>query len=106
MLLVGLFGIFFPLNNGVGIILSMLLSFWCAYGASNFVEMELNVDDRKALIMYPLYLYYVSFAMITIFWYLYIETLKNISQFVFIYILKIFIWKQHFWISYMLWTEL
>jgi len=67
MLIVGAFGILFSLKNAFGIILSMGLSVWSAYCASSFIEMELNVDDRRALILYPLYLYYVSFAMITIF---------------------------------------
>lgn len=69
MLIVGFLGIIVPLQNTFGIILSLSLSAWSAYSASNYLEMMMDLpsNDRKALILYPLYLYYVSFAMITIF---------------------------------------
>ncbi len=53
----------------MGILLSLGLSLWCAYCASNFMEMGMEMVglERRALLLYPLYLYYVSFAMITIF---------------------------------------
>ena len=70
MLLVGLVGIFMKLQNSLGILLSLGLSGWCAYSASAYIEIliKANENDRKMLIGYPLYLYYASFAMITIFW--------------------------------------
>lgn len=69
MLIVALFGIVFSLKNTFGILLSLGISVWCAYTSTNFLELQMSVDESNkwALILYPIYLYYVSFAMITIF---------------------------------------
>lgn len=51
----------------MGVLLGLGLSGWCAYTATGFVGMMMGVGDRGALVGYPLYLYFVSFAMIAIF---------------------------------------
>jgi hypothetical protein len=69
MLILGSFGIFMPMKGTLGITLSFLVSGWSSFAASNFIEglMKQTETDRRALLLYPLFLFYVSFAMIVIF---------------------------------------
>lgn len=69
MLILGFFGIFTSMKGTAGIILSLGISGWSSLAASNFVEamMKQTNQDRKPLLIYPLFLFYVSFAMIIIF---------------------------------------
>lgn len=69
MLILGFFSIFTAMKGPVGIILSLAVSGWSSLAASNFIEalMKQTETDRKILLMYPLFLFYVSFAMIIIF---------------------------------------
>lgn len=69
MLIVGFFGIFLSLKGAVGILLSLAVAGWSSLAASNFVEalMKQTTSDRKFLLMYPLFLFYVCFALIIIF---------------------------------------
>lgn len=69
MLVLGLFGIFVSLKGGPGIFLSLALAFWCSFAASNVMEamMKQTEADRRPLLIYPLFLFYLSFAMIVIF---------------------------------------
>ena len=69
MLILGFFGIFTSMKGTAGIILSLGISGWSSLAASNFVEdmMKQTNQDRKPLLIYPLFLFYVSFAMSIIF---------------------------------------
>lgn len=69
MLLLGFFSIFTLMKGPIGITLSLAVSGWSSLAASNFIEalMRQTDTDRKILLMYPLFLFYVSFAMIIIF---------------------------------------
>ena len=67
MLLLGLIGIFVSLKGEVGIILGIIISIWSAMASSNYIDLMIGGYDRGALITYPLFLFYVSFVMITIF---------------------------------------
>jgi hypothetical protein len=69
MLLLGFIGIFKSLNNGFGVIIGLLIAVWSSSSAGNIVQVLMhNKDkDRKFLLVYPLFLFYVSFSMIVIF---------------------------------------
>lgn len=69
MLLLGFFGIFSSLKSNIGIIISLTVSGWASLAASNIIEslMRQTESNRKPLLIYPLFLFYVSFAMIIIF---------------------------------------
>ena len=69
MLLLGFFGIFSSLKGNMGIIISLAVSGWASLAASNIIEslMRQTESNRKPLLIYPLFLFYVSFAMIIIF---------------------------------------
>ena len=69
MLILGLFGIFFNLKGSIGILISLSIALWASLSAANFMEVYLRQPntDRKALLAYPLFLYYLCFAMIVIF---------------------------------------
>ena len=70
MLVLGLFGVVFSLKSTFGILLSLGISVWSSVSASKFMEclMKLNIEsNKKLLIIYPLFLFYMSFAIIVIF---------------------------------------
>lgn len=43
------------------------MAIWSAMAASNYLEAMIGDYNRKALVVYPLSLFYISFVMITIF---------------------------------------
>jgi hypothetical protein len=64
----GFIGIFISLKSGLGITVALLAAFWASYAAGNFMDALIkDTKDRKALVIYPLFLFYVSFTMIVIF---------------------------------------
>jgi hypothetical protein len=68
MALLGLMGIFVSLKGGLGIIIALATAFWASYAAGNFMDALIkDSKNRKALVIYPLFLFYVSFTMIVIF---------------------------------------
>lgn len=68
MLFLGFFGVFFSLNKGIGTIFALLIALWASYAAGNFMNVLMkDAKDRKLLIMYPLFLFYLSFTLIVIF---------------------------------------
>jgi hypothetical protein len=69
MCLLGVLGIFAHLNGMVGTVFGLALAGWCSFAAGNYVEalMKEPYQNRKLLIVYPLFLFYVSFAMIVMF---------------------------------------
>ena len=68
MLLLGFVGIFVSLKSGLGISVALSAAAWSSYSAGNFMDVLIKDNkDRKGLVMYPLFLFYVSFTMIVIF---------------------------------------
>jgi hypothetical protein len=69
MLILGLVGIFISMKGPIGIGVSLGVSGWSSFAASTFIEglMKQTESNRKILLLYPLFLFYVSFAMIIIF---------------------------------------
>lgn len=69
MLILGFFGIFFSLKGTIGILLSLSIAFWSSLSAGNTLEVYLRQphNDRKVLLVYPLFLFYLCFGMIVIF---------------------------------------
>ena len=70
MLILGFLGIFLSLKGTPGILLSLAIALWSSFAASNIMEclMKQTNNDRKPLLIYPLLLFYLSFAIIVIFW--------------------------------------
>lgn len=68
MLGLGFVGVFFSLNGGVGIVVALMTAVWSSFAAGNFMDVLIkDTKDRKLLIVYPLFLFYVSFTLIVIF---------------------------------------
>ena len=70
MLVLGLFGIVISLKSTVGILLSLAMAVWSSVSASKFMECLMKLDiksDKRLIIIYPLFLFYVRFAIIVIF---------------------------------------
>lgn len=68
MLVLGFFGLFMSLNRGIGTIIALLVALWASYAAGNFMSVLMReAKERRLLIMYPLFLYYLSFTLIVIF---------------------------------------
>ncbi len=64
----GFIGIFISLKSGLGTMVGLGAAFWASYAAGNFMDALIkDTKDRKALVIYPLFLFYVSFTMIVIF---------------------------------------
>ncbi len=68
ILCIGVLGIFFTLKGSIGVALALGAAFWASIAAGNFMDMLIkDSKDRKALIIYPLFLFYVSFVVLVIF---------------------------------------
>ena len=67
MLSLGLLGVFFNLKGPLGVIVALLTATWASFAAGNFLDVLIRVKNRKALIVYPVFLFYVSFTLIVIF---------------------------------------
>lgn len=68
MLGLGAVGVFFSLNGGIGILVALGAAAWASFAAGSFLDVLLkDTKDRKVLLVYPLFLFYVSFTMIVIF---------------------------------------
>jgi hypothetical protein len=67
MLVLAAIGILFSLNTAFGVLSSLLLSGWSSYSAGGMIGLALNRSSGKILIIYPLFLFYLSFALIIIF---------------------------------------
>lgn len=90
MLILGGLGIIFTLKGTLGILISLSIAFWSSLAAGNTLEVYLREphNNRRVLIIYPLFLFYLCFAMIVIFWQTKLIFVSFISSFKFI-----FIWK-------------
>lgn len=60
-------GIFLDMNNLIGYALSALSIFWSTYSASGFFIAVLKLDNVRALIAYPLAMFYSVFVLMAIF---------------------------------------
>ena len=68
MLGFGFVGIFLSVKSGVGIVVALAVSAWSSIAAGNFMDVLIkDTKDRKGLVIYPLFLFYISFTMIIIF---------------------------------------
>jgi hypothetical protein len=67
MLILAAFGIVITLTGPFGIISSLFLAAWSSFTAGNMVSLVLNRNEGKILLVYPLFLFYLSFALIIIF---------------------------------------
>jgi protein YIPF5/7 len=67
MLILAAFGILFPLANAFGVFSSLILAAWSSYTAGNMIGLVLNRSEGRILLAYPLFLFYLSFALIIIF---------------------------------------
>ena len=67
LLLLGLVGMFASLKGQLGLAYGMGVSVWCGLSAANYLELMIGGHGRKALIVFPLCLFYASFVMVTIF---------------------------------------
>lgn len=83
MLALGAVGIFFSLKGGIGITVGLAAAAWASFSAGNFMDVLIkDTKDRKALVIYPLFLFYVSFTMIVIFWFEFIVNMLLIISYV------------------------
>lgn len=67
MLILAVFGIVLRLNNAFGVFSSLILAAWSSYTAGNTIGVVLNRSEGRVLLAYPLFLFYLSFALIIIF---------------------------------------
>ena len=67
MLLLAVAGIVLTLQNVVGVLLGLGLGGWSAWACGGLISVALNRQDSKELVIYPLFLFYMSFALIIIF---------------------------------------
>jgi hypothetical protein len=68
MLGLGFAGVFVSLKSGLGIGVGLAMAVWASFAAGNFMDVLIkDTKDKKALVIYPLFLFYVSFTMIVIF---------------------------------------
>jgi protein YIPF5/7 len=67
MLILAAFGIVISLKGSFGVFASLFLAAWSSYTAGNIVSLVLNRAEGKILLVYPLFLFYLSFALIIIF---------------------------------------
>lgn len=67
MLFLALVGVFVTLKGEFGLVGSLVLSGWSSYSCSNMFSVMLNRSDSKILIQYPLFLFYLKFALIILY---------------------------------------
>jgi hypothetical protein len=65
--LLSFIGVFFNLNEGIGLIFSVICIFWSTSTATKFMEYMFQMSEQKYLLAYPVLLLYTCFALITIF---------------------------------------
>lgn len=74
LLPLGAVGIFVSLKGPIGIVVALATAAWSSFAAGNFMDVLIkDTKDRKALVIYPLFLFYVSFTMIVIFWSMFVS---------------------------------
>ncbi|CCE65128.1 hypothetical protein TPHA_0J03080 [Tetrapisispora phaffii CBS 4417] len=61
------FGIFISLNNTLGYTAAIIFVFWSTWSSSGFFNSLLQLHHARALIAYPLFIFYSVFAIMAIF---------------------------------------
>ncbi|KAK9321034.1 hypothetical protein V1517DRAFT_327647 [Lipomyces orientalis] len=61
------FGVLISMDNLFGYFISTLAIFWCTYSSSAMFVAVLQLSDMRALVAYPLMLFYSVFAVMSIF---------------------------------------
>lgn len=59
--------VFVNLDNGIGYFLGILAVLWCTWAASGFFVRVMNLSNARALVAYPLSMFYSVFALMAIF---------------------------------------
>lgn len=62
-----LFGIVMPMDTPLGIVLTSAAIIWSTYSASGMFCIVARMDKMRALVAYPLALFYVGFGIMSIF---------------------------------------
>ena len=55
------------MSRGFGLYLALCVILWSTVAATRYLDVSLNMHDRRFLIAYPIGLLYTSFTFITIF---------------------------------------
>lgn len=67
MVLLSAYTIIFPLTGLLGFFLTMLAIVWCTHTSSDMFIAMLYMEDQRFLVMYPIALFYASFALMTVY---------------------------------------
>lgn len=66
MLFLAALGIFLPLSRG-SVAVGLILAVWSSYSCSGLLAVLLGRQDSRWMVVYPLFLFYLSFALIIIY---------------------------------------
>ena len=67
MLFLALAGVFVELRGGLGALVGLVLAGWASWTAGGWLVVVLAREDSRWLVIYPLFLFYVSFSLIIIY---------------------------------------
>jgi hypothetical protein len=67
MLVLGAFSIFFRLKGALGVLIGLGCTVWSSAAATIFIEEIMKLQNKKYIVAYPLFLFYMTFVLITIF---------------------------------------
>ena len=67
MLLLAFVGALAPLQRVLEVLLGLCLAGWSSWTAGSWLVVVLAREDSRWLVVYPLFLFYVSFSLIIIF---------------------------------------
>lgn len=59
--------LFLPVFNMMGAILSLLIICWSTYMATQFIDVMLSMTNKRMIIAYPIFLFYMCFLLLAIF---------------------------------------
>jgi protein YIPF5/7 len=59
--------VFLPVFNVFGGALSLLIIAWSTYMATQFIDVMLNAENKRMIIAYPIFLFYMCFLLLAIF---------------------------------------
>lgn len=67
MLILGAVNIFITLKGALGVIIGLGCTGWSSAAATIFIEEIMKLHNKKYLVAYPVFLFYMTFVLITIF---------------------------------------
>lgn len=67
MLFLAVGGLLHSLNGVGGVLFSCVFAGWSAFCCSGLLAIPLHLEGDKMLLAYPLFLFYLSFALLIIF---------------------------------------